>query len=286
MNAWHSHSWEVAARIAPADLPIYTAAVTDDSTHIWNRIAEHWDEQVGEGNDFQKQLVMPATTRLLDPKSGERVLDACCGNGNYARRLGRLGCDVLAFDGASRFIELARERTVKANGSIRFEVADACDEAALIALASPASFDAAVCSFAVMDLPTVSPLFRAVRTLLKPEGRFVFSLGHPAFHTNESQMIARQDHGEGEPRQLFGVEVLRYASDWPHKSRGLLNQPEPHWIYHRSLSTILKECFSAGFVVDGMEEPTFEPDTRARSPFAWARRVDIPPAIVIRLKPV
>jgi SAM-dependent methyltransferase len=258
--------------------------VSDDVLNIWNKIAEHWDEQVGEGNDFQKQLVMPATTRLLEPKPGQRVLDACCGNGNYSRRLGRMGSKVLAFDGAARFIELARARTVEADGVIRYEVADACDQAAVLALAKPMSFDAAVCSFAVMDLPTIAPLFRAVRSLVKPGGRFVFSLGHPAFHTNESKMIARQDHGEGEPTQSFGVEVMRYANDWPHKSRGLLNQPEAHWIYHRSLSTVLRECFEAGFVVDGMEEPTFEPDTRARSPFAWARRTDIPPAIVIRLR--
>lgn len=240
---------------------------------------------MGEGNDFQKQLVMPATTKLLAPAAGERVLDACCGNGNYARRLGRLGCRVIAFDGAVRFVELARERTTAADGHIEYFVADATDEHAVAALAEPGTIDAVVCSFGVMDLPTIEPLFRAVRTLLRPSGRFVFSLGHPAFHTNEAQMVARQDHGEGEPRQLFGVEVTRYASDWPHLSRGLLNQPEAHWIYHRSLSTLLASCFAAGFVVDGVEEPTYEPDTRARSPFAWARRVEIPPAIVIRLRP-
>ncbi len=259
--------------------------MSNEPLDIWNKIAGHWDEQVGEGNDFQKQLVMPATTVLLDPKEGERVLDACCGNGNYARRLGRLGCDVVAFDGAPIFIERARSRTNASDGSIRYEVVDACDGNAIVAIAPQASFDAAVCSFAVMDLPTISPMFKAVKTLLKPTGRFVFSLGHPAFHTNESQMIARQNHGEGEPTQSFGVEVIRYASDWPHRSRGLLNQPEAHWIYHRSISTLLRECFAAGFVVDGMEEPTFEPDTRARSPFAWARRTEIPPAMVIRVRP-
>ncbi len=258
--------------------------MSQDPLDIWNQIASHWDEQVGEGNDFQKQLVMPATTRLLAPTARERILDACCGNGNYSRRLGRMGCEVLAFDGAAKFIQIAEARTQAADGSIEYRVIDACDEDAVKSLAPAASFDAAVCSFAVMDLPTLSPLFRAVKALLTPRGRFVFSFGHPAFHTNESQMVARQNHGEGTPTQFFGVEVIRYASDWPHKSRGLLNQPEAHWIYHRSLSTILRECFEAGFVVDGLEEPTFEPDTRARSPFAWARRTEIPPAMVIRLR--
>ena len=257
----------------------------DESRLLWNDIAAHWDAQIGEGNDFQKQLVMPATDRLLVPTAGERVLDACCGNGNYARRLGRLGCEVIAFDGAETFIDLARKRATPADGTIEYRVVDACDEGAVSALGDDDSFDAIVSSFAIMDLPTIDPLMRAAARLLKASGRFVFSTGHPAFNTNEAQMTATQDHGEGESTQVFGVSVSRYARDWPHQSRGILGQPRPHWLFHRSLSTILSSAFAAGFVVDGMEEPTFEPDARARSPFSWARRPDIPPAVVVRLRP-
>ena len=259
--------------------------MSDDPREIWNDIAAHWDQQVGEGNDFQKQLVMPATDRLLVPGKRARVLDACCGNGNYARRLGRCGCEVVAFDGAPTFIDRARERTAASDGAIRYAVADACDEAAIVGLSEGRPFDAAVCSFAVMDLPVIEPLFRAVRRVLVPGGRFVFSTGHPAFHTNESRLIAHQDHGEGEATQVFGVEVVRYKTDWPHASRGILGQPRPHWVYHRSLSTLLNSAFACGFTMDGLEEPTFAPDSRARSPFSWARRPDIPPAIVVRLRP-
>lgn len=257
---------------------------SDDPRLIWNDIAAYWDEQVGEGNDFQKQLVMPATDRLLSPRPGERVLDACCGNGNYARRLGRLGCEVIAFDGAEVFIDIACKRTTAGDGEVKYVVADACDENAVLALGPAGSFDAVVCSFAVMDLPTIEPLFRAAARLLKTGGRFVFSTGHPSFHTTEGELTARQEQGEGEATQTFGVNVTRYSRDWPHLSRGILGQPKAHWIYHRSLSTILNACFAAGFVVDGVEEPTFAPDSRARSPFSWARRPDIPPAIVVRVR--
>lgn len=254
----------------------------DEPRRIWDRIGAHWDEQVGEGNVFQTELVMPATDELLRPQPGERVLDACCGNGNYARRLARRGCRVVAFDGSSILIERARERTRASDGDVGFHVADACDAPSIHALGG--EFDAAVCSFALMDLPTISPLLSAVRNGLKPGGRFVWSTGHPAFHTNEATPTARQAQGEGAAEQTYGVEVTRYAADWPHRSRGILGQPEPHWIYHRSLSTLLAECFRAGFVVDGLLEPTFKPDTRARSPFSWARRPDVPPAIVVRMR--
>src|ERR1700722_1019417 len=65
---------------------------------IWNRIAPWWDEQVADGNDFQKSLIMPATDRLLAPKPGQTILDVACGNGNYARSLSRRGVNVVACD--------------------------------------------------------------------------------------------------------------------------------------------------------------------------------------------
>jgi SAM-dependent methyltransferase len=259
----------------------------DPHRHVWNEIADHWDAAIGEGNDFQKTLIIPATDRLLSPAPGERILDACCGNGNYARRLSRNGCEVLAFDGSSRFVELARARPAQPPGSVSYHVADACDPEELARLLPAACVDKAVSSMAVMDLPTLEPLMTAVRRALRPGGVFVVSVGHPSFHSNEPLKTAFQsDGGEdgGEPSQSFGCLVTRYLTDWPHPSRGLLDQPKPHMMYHRSLASLLAPCLAAGFVVDGLEEPAFPPDTRLRSPFTWARRPEIPPALVLRLR--
>ena len=254
---------------------------------IWNAIADHWDKQVGEGSDFQKHLVIPATDRLLDVRPGQRVLDCCCGNGNYARKLfaatgSAPGAEVVAFDGSSRMIELCREKP--GSELIEYHVADATDEAAILEVAAGRVFDRVVCTMAMMDLPTIEPLLRAVRAVIRPHAPFVFSIGHPSFHTNEAQMLAVQDHGQGDANQDFSVIVKRYLTAWPHWSRGLLDQPRAHMLYHRSLSDILRTCFLCGFVIDGLEEPAFDPDTRLRSPFSWARRPEIPPVMVVRLR--
>lgn len=257
----------------------------------WNDIAEHWDAAIGEGNDFQKTLIIPATDRLLNPQPGQVVLDACCGNGSYSRRLGRNGVKVVAFDGSEKLVELARKRQLPEHGDIRYFVADATDEgemaAGLAGLLGEARLDAAVCSMAMMDLHDIGPLLRFVKGRLKPGAPFVFSIGHPAFHSNESRKWAIQsDGGEtgGVPYQEFGCLVTRYLSDWPHPSRGLLDQPKPHMMFHRSIATVFKSCFEAGFIIDGLEEPAFPIDTRLRSPFTWARRPEIPPALVVRLR--
>jgi len=43
---------------------------------------------------------------------------------------------------------------------------------------------------------------------------------------------------------------------------------------------ILKDCFAAGFVLDGVEEPVFQKPEQIRG-FDW---YDIPPAIIVRLR--
>lgn len=257
-----------------------------DDRQTWDIIAPAWDESVGDGSDFQKLLVFPTTDAFLQPGPGQRILDVCCGNGNYTRRLGRNGCEVVAFDGSAKMIELARARTRPEHGQIAYAVADACDEASLNQLTGPA-FDAVVCSMAMMDLPTLDPLLRFVRRVLKPGSPFVFSVGHPAFHTNEPLKFATQSDGgedDGAAAQTFGLLVTRYLTDWPHPSRGLLTQPVPNMLYHRPLSGLLRACFSAGFTLDALEEPAFPPDTRLRSPFSWARRPDLPPVLICRLR--
>jgi SAM-dependent methyltransferase len=75
---------------------------------IWERNARWWDERVGEGDDFHRRLVRPATERLLEARPGQYVLDLACGNGGFARRLAELGCRVLACDFSPTFLERAR----------------------------------------------------------------------------------------------------------------------------------------------------------------------------------
>ena len=259
----------------------------NDYRDDWNHIADHWDRAIADGNDFQKTLIIPTTDRLLNPRPGQCILDACCGNGNYARRLGRNGCEVIAFDGSHRLIELAGRRHRAEHGRVRYHVADACVEAEVLAVIGQRHLDAAVCSMALMDLPVLQPLLSAVRRSLRPGAPFVFSVAHPAFHSNEPLKYAHQNDGGdqgGVPSQVFGLIVTRYLTDWPHPSRGLLDQPRPHMMFHRPISTLLRACFEAGFVVDALEEPAFPPDTRLRSPFTWSRRPELPPALVVRLR--
>jgi 2-polyprenyl-3-methyl-5-hydroxy-6-metoxy-1,4-benzoquinol methylase len=257
----------------------------DRPSAIWTRIAPWWDAAIGEGNEFQLQLIMPATDRLLAVRPGQRVLDVACGNGNYARRLARAGADVTAFDVAAPFVDAARRRTTPADGRVAYHLADATDEASVLAVGGSHTFDSAVCSMALMDLPTLDPLLRALKTLLKPAAPFVFSLPHPCFNSAHARMTAELINEDGRLEQIYGVTITRYIQPAADLSSGILNQPEPHYLYHRPLSLLISTFAAHGFTLDALEEPTFPAGgASGKNAFSWKSRPEIPPALVARVR--
>jgi ubiquinone/menaquinone biosynthesis C-methylase UbiE len=256
----------------------------------WEKKAAFWDEMMGEGNAFQRVLIGPATERLLQVRPGETVLDVACGNGVFSRRLAQLGARVVAFDFSEKFVELARARTVKAGygEAVEYLVTDATDERQMLALGE-GRFDAVVCNMALMDMLDIGPLMLALRRLLKPGGRFVFSVQHPAFNSNAIRLTLEEEDREGALVETYAIKVTDYLNVPPGKGAGMPGEPVPHPYFHRPLSELFEACFGAGFVIDGLEEPSFpEPEGGLRSTaraLSWENFVGIPPVLVARARP-
>jgi SAM-dependent methyltransferase len=87
-------------------------ALNQEVRNSWNQNALFWDERMGEGNSFHKTLIEPTQERLLNVCAGQRILDIACGNGQFARRLAKLGTCVLGVDISERMIVRARARTI------------------------------------------------------------------------------------------------------------------------------------------------------------------------------
>ncbi len=248
-----------------------------DPVRAWDAIAGWWDEKVGEGNEFQIRLIGPATERLLALRDGEQVLDVGCGNGNFARRMAQLGARVLAVDGSAAMLDRARERTTELADRIEYRLVDATDEAQLTALGMR-RFDAAVCTMALMDLAAIDPLARSLRRLLTAEARFVFSVSHPCFNSSAVQRLIDGD--------VPAVKVTRYATPWVEEGVAIAGQPRPHLYFNRPLHGFLEPFLSRGFVLDALEEPVFaEPPAQQAGPLSWRRFTEIPPVLVVRLRP-
>jgi 2-polyprenyl-3-methyl-5-hydroxy-6-metoxy-1,4-benzoquinol methylase len=257
----------------------------EETRDAWEANATYWDTRIGEGNDFVETLIWPVTRRLLDLRPGQRVLDAACGNGLYARRVAALGAEVVAFDFSASLIALAKQHTIENRESVQYHVLDATNKAALLALGE-GTFDAAMCNMALFDIADIDPLLGALSRLLHPGGRFVFSIMHPCFNNAYTRHVAEMEDRDGETVFSYGITVRRYMTPGAARGAAIRGQPVPQLYFHRSLQVLLGSVFQVGFVIDALEERAFPPDHPPGShPLTWGPNFsEIPPVLIARAR--
>ena len=251
---------------------------------IWEQMAPWWDSQMGEdGNRTHRSLVAPTTERLLDISAGETVLEAACGAGIFARRMAELGASVVAFDASAAFLELARKRTAEHADRIELRRIDATDEAQLLALGER-RFDAAVCNMALMDMVDIGPLASALSRLLKPGGRFVFTVPHPCFNMASAKRAAEEEDRDGKLETVYYAKISGYITPTAGQGVGIPGQPAPHYYFDRPLSLLFRTFFDVGFVMDAVEEPAPPPPSGdGKRPLSWSNFPEIPSVLAARM---
>jgi len=184
----------------------------------WELKAKWWDDRIGDGNAFQRELVEPATLRLATPGPGQLILDIACGAGRMARLMAAGGAQVLGIEFWATFLERAWARTA-AEAPIEFRLLDATDQGQLLSLGA-GRFHGAVATMALMDMAQVERLFETLPVLLKPGGWFVFSILHPCFCAPGTEMYAEERLVDGRSHRTAGLKVNRYRSSTPFRAEG------------------------------------------------------------------
>lgn len=183
----------------------------------------------------------PATLSLLGEVGGRRILDAGCGPGVYAEILADRGAEVVGFDASENMVGLATERL---RGRAEFfwaNLEDAWDRL------DDASFDLALSALAMDYVRDWSGPLSEFRRVLRPGGRLVFSVEHPA-----STFVRHVYKGGG---NYFETEPV--GMEWT-------GFPGRVWMpsYRRSLGSMFGAILGGGFELTGLLEP--RPDERFR----------------------
>jgi SAM-dependent methyltransferase len=215
----------------------------------WDREAEawvRWARSPALDHAFWR-LNLPALLELLPAPEGTTV-DVGCAEGRLARELSRRGYEVIAVDGSPAMVAAARA----ADPDLDVRLGDAA--------ALPLDDDSvalAVASMALMNFEDLGGAVAEVARVLRPGGRFCFSILHP--------LNSWGDAGAGDRAAVPYFEPARYREEVSEGDETVVLND-----IHRPLSAYFAALERGGFAVEALREP--RPDAAHAADFAAAAR--------------
>ncbi|MDH2424598.1 class I SAM-dependent methyltransferase [Sphaerisporangium sp. TRM90804] len=194
-----------------------------------------------------------AQARLLGEVRGRRVLEIGCGAGQCGRWLAGQGAEVAAFD--LSFRQLQHSRRIDDGLGARLPVVQA--DAGRLPFAG-ASFDLACSAFGALPfVADAGAVLAEVRRVLRPGGRFVFSVSHPV------RWAFPDDPGER------GLTADRsYFDRAPYVEQD--EHGEPSYVeHHRTLGDWVGAIVGAGLTLTSLVEPEW-PQGHTRTWGGWS----------------
>jgi 2-polyprenyl-3-methyl-5-hydroxy-6-metoxy-1,4-benzoquinol methylase len=185
---------------------------------------------------------------LTGDVDGQVLLDVACGEGMFSRLLVASGANVAGIDISPRMIELARSEPPGSLQSPAFDV----DDAQTLATLESGRFDGAICMMALMDIPDLEAVYRAVRRVVKDGGWFVIAITHPCFDA---------PHATWEKDVEMPARIISHyleEKNWRSRFAGGVRGRVGAW--HRTLSSYLNVAVETGWTLDRLVEPAGGPE--------------------------
>lgn len=229
----------------------------------YDTIAEHYLSFIS-GNHVV-DLASEALIEQAGPVAGYHLCELACGIGIMASHFARQGAHVIGVDLSDEMLSIARDRYP--------DLTFVQDDARSLTSLDDDTFDIVTSNLALMDIPDLGATYEAVKRVLKPGGRFVFTVTHPCFQSPHSYLVKENDDYKGRHISHYAGEGFWKSTD----NSGIRGQVGA---YHRTLSTYINHLLQRGFQVNQLIEPTLQQaddhDTAYQKSF-----IEIPPVLLI-----
>lgn len=237
--------------------PGVDAVIRDrDVAACWEDNAEVWTRHVRAGYDtFRRLYENPAFFAFVGDLSGRVVLDAGCGEGMNTRLWAARGARMVGVDLSPRLVAAAKAEEARVPLGIRYEVASLSD----LALFPDGTFDACVSTMVLMECADYEGALEEIHRVLKRQGMFAFSIGHPCFTYD----IRRWEHDENGECVGLGLgnyfDTGAFEEQWRFGAAPREDQErtKPFTVvsFRRTLAEVLNPLSEAGFRLQGLLEP-------------------------------
>lgn len=208
-----------------------TKTLYDDAANSWVRKAPM------SLSDFTAR---PAVLEMCEPIKNKRILDLGCGEGYCSRELKRKqALDVYGIDLSEGMIQAAQKQESIDLLGIRYAARCAID----LSHIEDESFDQvlAVFLFNYLTVEQMTQCMSEVVRVLRPEGRFTFSVPHPAFPYMRA----------AEYPFYFDVGNIGYFSQKDQQFQGRIWKRDGSWLgvqlVHKPLEAYFEALGNAGF---------------------------------------
>jgi ubiquinone/menaquinone biosynthesis C-methylase UbiE len=215
----------------------------------WGKVAGWYNNLLEEGGDtYQEKLIKPNLLRILDPKPGEEILDVGSGQGFFAREIAKTpGVKVVGIDVAGELVKLAKQHGGKNETYLVLSAEK------MVGLTS-ARFDGAMCILALQNIKNLQAAISEIARVLKPGGRAVFVLNHPAFRIPTASSWAYD-----EEKNIQYRNINKYLSEITQEvdmTQGIADEKKKTFTmsFHHPLQVYFKAFAKAGLFVIRLEE--------------------------------
>jgi SAM-dependent methyltransferase len=214
----------------------------DSSKTAWKGNVGLWYKKtVGrDGSYYHQHVILPNTLRLLNLKTGEKVIDLGSGQGVLGRKIENeyVGVDLSA--------DLIKEaKNLDKNRKHSYLIGDVCKELKIYG-----TFDKGAMILALQNVKKPFGAIKNFAKLLKTGGELVIVLNHPAFRIPKHSGWEMKDD-----KDLRSVDSYMSPLEIPIESSPFdKRNNQISFSYHYPISAFSEMLFNNGFYIEKMEE--------------------------------